>query len=137
MPIKSMLEATDEELQAARYLMEAVNLHVLVQNAELGNGRDKPGYLAIRLSDGKSPDGILYDSRPEAVRHQDDSWNFYVCVGRAAMQLKEAWVVLMYARQSKARGIVHAEEETILPQRLELVAGNIPRTFRGATYGVY
>lgn len=136
MPIKSLLEATEDELQAARQMMEAVNLHVAVQNAQLGNGRDKPGFVAIRLSDGKSPDGILYDTRREAVRHQDDPWNFYVCVGRAGMQLKEAWVVLMYARQAKARGVVHAEEETILPQRLELVAGNIPRTFRGATHGI-
>jgi hypothetical protein len=134
MPIKELSAATPEEREAAIQLMEAVNLHVHAQNAELGNGRDRRGYVAVRLSDGKSPDGILYDTRRDAVRHQADPWNFYIQVGSSLMQLREAWVVLMYARQARATGHVFAEEEPILPQRLELVRTLIPRTFRGVNY---
>lgn len=134
MTTRSLLEATTEETDAARRLMDSVNLHVLAQNAELGNGRDRPGYVAVRLADGTS-DGTLYDTRADAVRHQPDPWYCYVKVGRSAMQLKEAWVYLQYMRQAAATGHVLAEEETILPHRLEIVAGNIPRTFRGVTGG--
>lgn len=133
MPIKKIEEATQEEWDAAQRMADAVNLHVAAHNAELGNGRDKPGYVAIRLEDGRSPDGILYDTRREAAQHQRDPWCFYVKVGRSSMPVKEAWVVLNYARQAKKSGVVFSEEEVILPQRLELVQSLIPRTFRGAT----
>jgi len=133
MPIKKPEEATPEEWAAAQRLADAVNLHVLAQNAELLSGRTKSGYVAIRLEDGRSPDGILYDTRADAARHQLDPWCFYVKVGRETMQPKEAWVVLNYARMAKKKGVVFSEEEVILPQRLELVQGLIPRTFRGAT----
>lgn len=127
-------EATEEEWTAAQRMAEAVNLHVAVHNAELGEGRDRPGYVAIRLEDGRSPDGVLYDTRADAARHQrDDPWCFYVKVGRSAMPVREAWVVLNYARQAKKNGVIFSEEEVILPHRLELARALIPRTFRGAT----
>ena len=128
-------EATDEEWDAARRMADAVNLHVAVQNAQMGNGRERPGYVAIRLSDGRSPDGKLYDTRKDAARHQADPWNFYVRVGRESMSPREAWIVLNHSRAAKRRGVVFSEEEVITPQRLELVRGVIPRTFRGATRG--
>ena len=134
MPVKNIALATQEEWDAACRLRDAVNLHVLAHNAQLGNGRDKPGYVAIRLSDGRSPDGILYDTRKEAARHQADPWCFYVKIGRDTMQTKEAWCVLMHARQAKEkRGVVFSEEEVILPHRLELIKQDIPRTFLGMT----
>lgn len=123
---------TREEWTAAERMSDAVNLHVAAQNAQLGNGRDRPGYVAIRLMDGRSPDGVLYDTRKDAARHQADPWCFYVKVGRSKMSTKEAWVLLNYARAAKKRGVLFAEEEVILPQRLELAAPMIPRTFRGA-----
>lgn len=133
MPIKSIAEATDEEWTACQRLADAVNLHVLAQNAQLGNGRDRPGYVAVRLADGHS-DGTLYDTRADAVRHtrDRDPHYAYIKVGRDTMTPREAWVVLMYQRQAAATGHVLAEEEVVLPHRLELIAGHMPRTAAGA-----
>lgn len=132
--LRPILEATDEEWAAARRLADSVNLHVAAHNAELGNGRDRPGYVAVKLADGRS-DGVLYDTRADATRHQNDPGTCYIKVGRKSMQLKEAWIVLQMYRQAYARGVVFTEEEVIIPHRLELVRTLIPRTFRGATRG--
>jgi hypothetical protein len=130
--VKPLALATKEEWDASCRMADAINLHVLAQNAQLGNGRDRPGYVAVRLEDGRS-DGTLYDTRADATRHQSDPGTCYVKVGRQTMQPKEAWIVLQMNRQAYASGVVFTEEEVILPHRLELIAGNIPRTFRGVT----
>lgn len=132
MPLKP-LEATEEEWSAAERLKDAVNMHLAAQGAG-AHGR----YIAARLSDGRS-DGSLYDSRADAARHQvDDPWCFYVKVNIGGMQTTEAWVVLMYARQAKRRGVVFCEEEVVLPQRVELagsmLARAVPALFRGSRY---
>jgi hypothetical protein len=116
-------EATPEDLDAAKRLAEAVNLHVSVQRAEL---RDRPGYVAVRLSDGRSPDGVLYDTRRDAARHHLHDLNiFFVRVGRDSMSPNEALVVLKFNRQARANGVIFSEEEVVTPNRLEL----IPRAF--------
>lgn len=116
MPIKAWEMASDEEKTAVRHLRDAVNLHVLAQGSE-SYGK----YIAIRLSDGKSPDGALYDTRRDAVRHnREDPWCFYVKIAPGGIQENEAWVVLGYARQAKKAGVVFAEEEPVVPHRLEL-----------------
>mgnify|MGYP001548895548 CR=1 FL=1 len=126
--------ATEEEWSAARRLRDAVDLHLQAQ----GDGAHGK-YIAVRLEDG-SHDGNLYDTRADAVRHQiNDPWCFYVRLSVGGMQLMEAWTVLLYARQAKTRGIVFAEEEVILPQRLELAGGDtaarvLPEMFRGRSY---
>ena len=75
----------------------------------------------MKLSDGSSPDGVLYDTRRDAARHQGgDPWCFYVKVCPGGIQQHEAWVLLGYARQAKKSGVVFAEEEPVVPQRLEL-----------------
>lgn len=129
MPIESD-KCSAEEWDAARRMRDAVNLHVLaLENEE----RPAPPYVAIRLSDGRSPDGIAYPSRREAARAQRaDPWCFYVKIGRQTMTEKEALILLMYARMAKKRGVVFSEEETVLPQRLELARPFIPRTLRAA-----
>jgi hypothetical protein len=110
---------------AARRMMDAHNLHMLAMVAE---NRDRPGYVAIRLEDGRSPDGVLYDTRKDAARHQSDPKNFYVKVGKMSMSSREAVAVLKFARQALAAGVVFAEEEPILPQLSELAPrGNFPR----------
>lgn len=115
MPLKPE-NATQEEWDAAQRLCDAVNLHVQAQG-DAACGR----YVAIRLSDGRSPDGALYDTRRDAASHQiDDPWCFYVKVNPGGIGVKEAWVVLSYARQAKRRGVIFSEEEAIVPQRLEL-----------------
>lgn len=129
MSLVKPLETTPEEWSAAQRIADAVNLHVAAVRAQLGNGRTAPGYVAVRLSDGRS-DGVLYDSRADATRHQPDPWSFYVKVGPDSMGTREALVLLMAGRQAKKTGTVFTEEEVLVPQRLELVQPYIPRTFR-------
>lgn len=110
---------------AARRMMDAVNLHTL---ASIADGRDRPGYVAIRLEDGRSPDGVLYDTRKDAARHQSDPKNFYVKVGKMSMSAREAVVALKFARMALSAGIVFAEEDPQLPQLSEFIPrGNFPR----------
>jgi len=110
---------------AARRMMDAVNLHVM---ATLEQNRDRPGYVAIRLEDGRSPDGVVYDSRKDAARHQPDPKNFYVKIGKMSMSATEAYTVLRFARMALKSGVVFAEEEPVLPQLSEYIpSGNFPR----------
>jgi hypothetical protein len=112
-------EATPEDHDAAKRLADAVNLHVSVQRAEL---RDRPGYVAIRLSDGRSPDGVLYDTRRDAARHHLHDLNvFYVRVGRDSMGESEALIVLKFNRQARSNGVIFSEEEVVTPNRVELI----------------
>lgn len=123
-------QVTQEEWDAARRMSEAVNLHVLADR-ETREQRSVPPFIAIDLEDGRCPDGTLYDSRADAARHQKSDNRFYVKIGPATMSDREALVCLMYARRAYKAGHVFAEEEPIMPQRLELAAPFIPRTLRG------
>lgn len=114
MPLSPLL-ATQEEWDSAARLRDAVNVHIDAIGSEAAGK-----YVAVRLADGRS-DGVLYDTRRDAARHQPDPWCFYVKVNPGGMQLREAWTVLCYARQArKNAGVVFSEEEAVLPQRLEL-----------------
>lgn len=115
MTLKDLGMATQEEKDAVRRLCDAVNVHVDALGAE-AYGK----YVAISLADGSSPDGVLYETRRDAARHQSDPWHFYVKVNPGGLGPNEAWVVLGYARQAQRSGVVFAEEEPIVPQRLEL-----------------
>ena len=116
-------EPTPADIDAAQRMADAVNLHCSVQRAEL---RDRPGYVAINLSDGRSPDGVLYDTRRDAARHNIHDLNvFFVRVGRDSMSPGEALIVLRFNRQARSRGVIFSEEEVVTPQMTEL----IPRAF--------
>lgn len=119
-----------EAIDAAQRLADAVNLHVLAVLAE-GSGRDTPGYVAIRLSDGRSPDGVLYDNRREAaLRHRFEGGVCYLRVGRDTIPLSEALIVLQMHRMAYKRGVIFAEEDVIVPQMTELMRPFIPQTLR-------
>jgi hypothetical protein len=122
---------TQEEHDAARRMAEAVNLHVAAAK-EMRAQEGKVGFVAIDLADGRCPDGTLYPSRLDAVKGQKgNKYRFYVKVGLKEMPEREALVCLMYARRAYAAGHVFAEEEPVVPQRLEVAAPFIPRTLRG------
>jgi hypothetical protein len=126
-----MKDVTQEELDSAQRMAEAVNLHVHALLAE-GSGRTRPGFVAIRLADGRSPTGDLYDSRSDAVRHnRHEGGVFYAKVGRETMPAREALIVLQMARMAYKRGVVFAEEDLVTPHLTELMGGLIPRTLRG------
>lgn len=127
-----MREVTEEETSSAKRLAEAVNLHVMALVAE-GSGRERPGFIAVRLEDGRPADEAnpLYDSRADATRHNKFNTNvFYVKIGRDTMPINEAILVLQMHRMARKRGVVFTEEEIIVPQMTELMKPFIPRTLR-------
>ncbi len=120
-----------ETIDAARRMADAVNLHVHAVLAE-GSGREQPGFVAIRLSDGRSPDNTLYDTRRDAVlRHRFEGGVCYIRVGREAMPFREALIVLQMHRLAFKRGVIFAEEDIVTPHLSELLAPFIPNTLRG------
>lgn len=124
---------TQEEIDAAKYLMDAVNIHVQASRA---SGREQPGLVAIRLSDGKSPTGDLYDSWADAGRmtHYDPNV-FFLKVGKDTMGFKEALLLLQMNRMARSRGVVLHQNPVVTPQLTELMAGLIPRTLKGLNGG--
>lgn len=127
-------EITPEEWDAARRMAEAVNLHVMASR-EHRHQRSTPPFIAIDLADGRCPDGTLYDTRRDAVRHQTSDYRFFVKIGPATMSDREALIVLMYARRAHKAGYIFAEEEPVMAHRLELVRPFVPRTVRGLSRG--
>lgn len=100
-------------------MMDAVNLHVLALREE---GDRRIGYIAIRLEDGRSPDGVLYDSRRDAARHhKNNPATTYVKIGRDTMSLREAKIVLKLHRNAYDRGVVFSEEEIVTPNLTEVL----------------
>lgn len=128
-----MDHVTEEETSSAKRMADAVNLHVMAVLAE-GSGRERPGFIAIRLEDGRPSDEAnpLYDSRADATRHNmSDPAVCYIKIGRETMPLSEALIVLQMNRMAYKRGVVFTEEEVIVPQLTELMNPFIPRTLRG------
>lgn len=108
---------TQEESDAAKHLMDAVNIHVQASRA---SGREKPGWVAIRLSDGKSPTGDLYDDQKDAARFNlYDSNVFFLKVGKDTMGFREALVVLRVNRQARTNGVVFTRETVVPPMLAE------------------
>ncbi len=132
MSVSEKRPVTDEERTAARRVAENVNLHVVALAAEQGD-RDTPGYVALRLEDGRPADDAnpMYDSRRDAARHHRFSPAvFFVKVGRETMPESEALIVLQMHRMAYKRGVVFSEEEVVTPQLIELMNPFIPRTLR-------
>lgn len=124
-------DITQEERDAASRMKEAVNLHVSALSAE-GGTRERPAYVAIRLADGRSPDGVLYDSRRDAAHHNRFNDNIcFIKVGREVMGDRESLIVLQMMRRARKNGVIFSEEEVIVPQLSELMNSFIPRTLRG------
>jgi hypothetical protein len=83
--------------EAARRMADNVNIHVIVGM----QGR----YAAIRLSDGSS-DGIAYDNRADAIRHQiHETQCFYVKIpAQNLMTAHEAETLINTARKTYDAG---------------------------------
>lgn len=111
-----MPENPDIELtESAQRMADAVNLHL---SASRALGRETPGFVAVRLSDGRSPDGVLYDTRQDAVNHH--RWDNYICfvkVGKTTMPLEEAKIYLKFNRLAHKNG-VRFQEEAATPLHL-------------------
>jgi hypothetical protein len=124
-----MPEISQEVQDAANRMCDAVNIHVLANN-EIG--RTSPGFVAIDLETGKSLDGVLYDNRADATRHNRNRTGVaFIMVGRKSMPLNEAIIVLQTNRKAAKNGVMFTEEQVIVPHLTELLDGYIPNTLKG------
>jgi hypothetical protein len=103
---------------AARRASDVITLHLLADRERAVNS-----WVAIRLSDGGS-DGILYDSKAAAVRHQLHEYQCaYAKVPPDGMGPREAEIFLRFNRELYDAGMRLADPDTdrevIMPLRLE------------------
>ena len=89
-------EADGGHSDAAKRLSDAYNLHVVC-------GARPGAVLAYSLADASS-DGVLYDSRADAVAHQrhNEARRGYVRIGAGRMSVCEAAAVIRWDRQAAA-----------------------------------
>lgn len=84
---------------SAKRASDAVNLHLAAQGFAAFRK-----WVAVRLLDGKS-DGVLYDTRREAVRHQfDEQLCAYVCLPPTRMSPCSAEAFLKFTRDAYSSG---------------------------------
>jgi hypothetical protein len=116
-------QVTPEEWDVARRVSDAMNLHLHVNPSARG-------WIACRMDDGRS-NGDLYEKRSDAVRHHmkagEESFYFYLKVHPGGMAPKEAWVMVVYFRSLRDKGIRPDHEEVVMPHRAELLAPVAPR----------
>ncbi len=109
---------------ASKRCADQVNLHAVAG----GFGR----WVAIRLSDGGS-DGVLYDTRRDAIRHQlHETLCAYIVVPLIGMQYREAQAVLHVHRKTYDQGHRMADPEgrqaePMIPIREESYRGRLGR----------
>ena len=92
---------------APRRLCDQYNLH------RIAMGYDAIGkWIACALHDGTS-DGVLYDSKLDAVSHQhhNEQWYTFVKIGPQSIKLCEAEVMLKIARAFYDKGMRLADPE--------------------------
>lgn len=77
----------------ARRMSDAHNLHLSVHGTAAAGK-----WIACNLGDGRS-DGVLYDTREQAIRHQFSEWLCaYVCIQATGMTPRQAWKYLEFTR---------------------------------------
>jgi len=115
---------SQEEIDIACRARDAHNLHI----SALGRREAAGKYIAIKLEDGSS-DGVLYDTRNDAVRHHRNRANryFYWRINPVAQTMRQSWVLIYYKRQMSRNGVNHEQEEALLPVLTEQVRSIIPR----------
>jgi hypothetical protein len=91
---------------AARHASDAVQLQLAVhKHHAIGK------WVAIRLADGKS-DGVLYDSKGDAVHHQlHEMMCAYVCIPPGGMPIEDAEIYLREMRKMYDAGVRLADPD--------------------------
>jgi len=103
----------EADFNAAKRMSDALNTYIHGLREHLFELRDK--WMAFRLSDGTS-DGVLYDSKRDAVRHQDDEFrcayiSFRNILGGASPQ--ECVRVLNFTRDAYDAGFRLADPDDV------------------------
>jgi hypothetical protein len=121
---------TREEWDTARRAADQLNVHLLAHGSE-AHGK----FVAIRLSDGGS-DGVLYETRYDAVRHQlHASQCVYARVTVGGASPKAMWVLMVYMRQIYDAGGRFETEAPRLPLLGEHLGMVSPRLGRAVQAG--
>lgn len=98
MTYSDLITATDEEIDSAKRLSNYINNVCVFQPLDVVLN----SWIAVRLSDG-STDGVLYDSRRDAVRHQPYEKQCAYLSLRAApggMDIQGAYAILKIHRDA-------------------------------------
>jgi hypothetical protein len=97
---------------AAKRVSDAVNLHMLAADAGWAWDNVRGKFMAFALADGKS-DGVLYDSKRDAVRHQSDEFLcMYLKLHAGGMSICEAEIMLKIHRQAYSNGFRLADPDS-------------------------
>jgi hypothetical protein len=101
----------------AKRMADVISLHMLA--GQMGK------WCAIRLSDGGS-DGVAYDTRADAIRHQlHESLCCYVPIFADRADPDKAWAALRFARWAYDNGMRifdHTDPDPVMPIRSESLA---------------
>jgi hypothetical protein len=104
--------------EAGKRMADALNLHVVA-------GQSFGRWVAVRLEDGSS-DGVLYDSRGDAIRHQvHETQCWYEALKPASYTADECALTLAYARAAYDSGWRNPPSAPIKPQRIEDMFGKL------------
>ena len=109
MSYSSLLTATDEEMNAAKRLSGIVNSLCVIYPMDVVIN----SWIAVRLSDGGT-DGVLYETRRDAVRHQPhEKQCAYLSLRQApgGMDIQAAYAVLKFHRDAYDAGYVFTDPE--------------------------
>lgn len=102
--------ATKDHSDAAKKVSDTYNLHRIAGDT-LGIQANRK-WFACALQDGES-DGVLYDSKSDAIRHQhhNEQWYTFICIGPHSMTPCEAEVMLSVARRAYDKGMRLADPD--------------------------
>jgi len=92
---------TSEHSDAAKKVADTYNLHRVAQ------GYDAIGcWFAAALEDGSS-DGTLYDSKPQAIKHQKNNEEYYtyIQIVPSSMTICDAEIMINVARRAYSNGM--------------------------------
>lgn len=129
--------ATSSEYNAAKRCSDIVNGYAVAYPADqLYNS-----WIAIKLADGDS-DGVLYDNRKAAVRHQSDEKVCAYLSLRSApggMTVKDAFLFIAYHRAAYDAGYrlpdpddMNGGQELVMPIERAAVDGQLARLLQAA-----
>jgi hypothetical protein len=115
---------TGPHSDAAKRVRDTYNLHRAAgyEGAAFGLDSTLNKIFAVALADGTS-DGVLYDTRHDAIRHQhhNEKWYAYLRVERYVMNACQAESVLKFHREAYDKGLVFVDREDARLSSMEII----------------
>jgi hypothetical protein len=109
---------------AAKRIRDIYNLHRAAgaAGAAFGLNSTLNKIFAVALADGTS-DGVLYDTRFDAIRHQhhNEKWYAYLRVERFVMSTCQADSMLKWHREAYDKGLVFVDRDDARLSSMEII----------------